>query len=106
MAPEIRTILAELRKGLEVIYGPRLVQMLLIGSHARGDAAPSSDIDVLIVLSGQVRPGEEIARTGAVTADISLQHDVVISCSFVSEERFQTGRSPFLLNARREGLAA
>ncbi|HLG16404.1 MAG TPA: nucleotidyltransferase domain-containing protein [Blastocatellia bacterium] len=33
--------------------------MILFGSQARGDAATGSDIDVLVVLRGEVRPGLE-----------------------------------------------
>lgn len=48
---------------------------MLFGSYARGDAEPGSDIDVLVVLHGDVNPGEEIARTGEMVADISLRYD-------------------------------
>jgi hypothetical protein len=37
-------------------------------------------------------------------ADLSLQHDVVISRAFVSNERFEREQTPFLLNVRREGV--
>jgi predicted nucleotidyltransferase len=99
-------ILGELGSRLRAIYGSRLVRMVLFGSQARGSADSESDIDVLVVLKGPVRPGAEISRTGTVTAALSLHHDVVISCTFVSEERFLTEQSPLLLNARREGVPA
>lgn len=99
-------ILGELGPRLRAIYGSRLVRMVLFGSQARGSADSESDIDVLVVLKGPVRPGAEISRTGTITAALSLHHDVVISCTFVSEERFLTEQSPLLLNARREGVPA
>ncbi len=43
---------------------------MLFGSQARGDKMPGSDIDVLVVLKGPVRPGEEIRRT--VNVDIAV----------------------------------
>ena len=98
-------ILAQLRAGLEALYGPRLVHLLLYGSQARGEATVESDIDVLVVLQGSVDPGTEIARAGSLTASLSLQYNVVISCAFVAEERFRSGRSPFLLNIHREGVS-
>ncbi len=98
------TILAELRRRFGVLYSTRLVEMMLFGSQARGDAEPGSDIDVLVVLRGKVSPCEEIARTIENVADVSLHHNEVISCVFVSEEQFERERSPLLLNLRREGV--
>ena len=104
MTRELRTILAQLRHRFEALYGERLVRMVLYGSQARADAEAGSDIDVLVVLAGPVNPGLEIARAGPATAELSLEHDVVISCTFVSAQRYSTERSPLLLNVRREGV--
>jgi predicted nucleotidyltransferase len=104
MDEKLKTILAELRRKFEAIYGERLVQMVLFGSRARGDAKPGSDIDVMVVLKGLVNPGYEISRVSQFTASLSLQYDIVISCIFISEERFYKEQSPLLLNVRREGV--
>jgi len=104
MENKLTAILPELRQHFETLYGDRLVHMLLFGSQARGDAETESDIDVLVVLQGPVDPGEEIARTGEVTALLSLKHDVVISRVFLSAEQFSSEQSPLLLNVRREGI--
>jgi predicted nucleotidyltransferase len=105
MKPDIQNILAELRHCFEAIYGDRMVNMLLFGSQARGDATAESDIDVMIVLKGPVKPGDEIARTGEISAEISLKYDVVISCIFMSAERYATGRNPLIINVHREGVS-
>ncbi|MBE9119156.1 nucleotidyltransferase domain-containing protein [Lusitaniella coriacea LEGE 07157] len=54
MNQKLKSILNQLRSHFEQIYGDRLVKMVLFGSQARGDARPDSDIDVLIVLKGEV----------------------------------------------------
>jgi predicted nucleotidyltransferase len=77
---------------------------MLFGSHARGDAEPGSDIDVLVVLEGPVRPGEEIRRSLNDVAELSLKNNVVFSCVFVSRHRFESELSPLLINVRREGV--
>lgn len=90
----LREILNELRGRLIEHYGDRLVDVVLFGSQARGDATPGSDIDVMVVLKGDVYPGEEIERTGDFVAALSLKYDVLISIVFRSEETFVTRKAP------------
>jgi len=78
--------------------------MVLFGSQARGDAEPGSDIDVLVVLSGEVRTGEEIERTADDVVGLALEHNVVIACVFMDEDRFTRRNGPLLRNVRREGV--
>ena len=104
MNTKVTTILAELRHRFEARYGERLIQLILFGSHARGDAEPGSDIDVLVVLKDPVRPGEEIDRTIDIVADLSLQHNEVVSCVFIGQDRFTHRQGPLLRNVRREGI--
>jgi len=102
---KLKNILMQLRSHFEQLYGDRLTQMVLYGSQARGDARPDSDIDILVVLKGQVNPGEEIKRTSHIRADLSLQNDEVISCLFMDEQRFTHYNGPLLRNIRKEGIA-
>ena len=104
MSRKVRGVLAELRRRLEELYGDRLVKLVLFGSQARRTASPDSDIDVLVVLRGAVEPSTEIHRASPVTAALSLEHDVVISCVYVSEERYRADNGPLLLNVRAEGV--
>ena len=97
-------ILSDLRQQLQAYYGTRLMNLVLYGSQARGDASFGSDIDVLVVLEGTVDPLLEISRAGEITAAISLKYDVVISCVYVSKERYTQEKSPLLLNIHQEGV--
>jgi uncharacterized protein len=104
MNEKLQTILAELRARLAAEYGDRLVEVILFGSQARGDATPESDIDVMVVLKGAVNPFAEIDRTSCLIAELSLQFDILISRTFLSEQEYREGQSSLLHNVRREGV--
>ena len=106
VSPGVKSILAELREQLDRLYGDRLERLVLFGSQARGDAEPDSDIDVLVVLRGEVSPGEEIERTSETRGAICLKHAAVISCVYVSADRYATAQDSLLRNVRREGIPA
>ncbi|MEI6209142.1 MAG: nucleotidyltransferase domain-containing protein [Desulfuromonadales bacterium] len=105
MLHNIGYILSELRNRLQSLYGDRLANVILYGSQARGEATEDSDIDVMVILKGDVSPSQEIARTIDDVADISLVNDVVLSCIFMPESRYEREQSPLLMNVRREGMA-
>ncbi len=104
MEERISAAIAELKQRLEVLYGDQLAYLVLFGSQARGDADEGSDVDLLVVLRGEVRPGEEISRTIDDVAELSLEYSVVLSCTFVSLDRYERYGASFLANVRREGL--
>ncbi len=101
---DLQPLLAQLKRGLRSLYQGRLAAVLLYGSQARGQATDDSDIDVLVVLRDAVDPGDEIARTSELVSRLSLQRDCLISCLYMSEERYQRGGGPFLRNIRREAV--
>jgi len=101
---ELQGILRNLHREFTRILGDQLVSVILYGSQARGQARSGSDIDVLVVVRDDSDYGDLIRRTSATVSALSLQHDVVISRTFVSRERFEREQTPFLLNVRREGV--
>ena len=102
----VRETIREFKQEIEKLYGPRLKDVILYGSWARGDATEASDIDLLIVLEGQVVPGQEIDRMIEIITDINLKHGELISVYPVSEENYYTIDSPLFINVRREGIPA
>ena len=105
LGAELKTILDELKQRLNDLYGERLAQLILYGSQARGDAEEGSDIDVLVVLRGDVNACKEISRTSDIVAGMSLENDTVISCVFMSEDFYLHRSPPLLINVRREGVS-
>lgn len=103
--PRLERILQELRHELEALYGERLKGMYLFGSYARGEAEPGSDIDVAVVLAGELDAYHETDVTLEVAAALSLAHDTVISLVFMDEDHYLHGRSVFLMNLWDEAQA-
>jgi len=102
---EIEPILKEFKQKIAELYGQRLKKIVLYGSYARGQANDEhSDIDLAVVLVGNVRPCKEIDRMIDIITDINLDYDILLSVYPVSENDYQSVNSPLLLNLRREGI--
>ncbi|KOR36480.1 MULTISPECIES: nucleotidyltransferase family protein [Planktothricoides] len=85
-------------------YSEQVVQIILYGSQARAEAKTDSDIDFLIVMKSDFNYADEIEKTSDFIQDLSLKYDTVISRAFVSDQRFNQEKSPFILNVQREGI--
>lgn len=106
MSDKIKKILRELKKGLVEIYGDQLKAVYLFGSFARGEGRlPDSDIDVMVVLKGEFNYWKTYERASNLIADLSLEHDVLISVKLASEARYAESQMPLYINVRREGVA-
>ena len=70
---KLEKIITEFRQALEKIYGDKLINLVLYGSQARGDATEDSDIDIMVILKSPVSPGDEIFRMGEVKNQINLK---------------------------------
>jgi predicted nucleotidyltransferase len=101
---ERERLLENLSVELAQVLGDKLEQILLYGSHARGEAHHRSDLDILIVIRGDFDYASLIRQTSELIARLSLENDVVISRAFTSQERLENERSPFTLNVQREGI--
>jgi len=100
----IEEVLREFKKEIRKLYGERLKKVILYGSWARGEATEESDIDLLVVLEGEVIPGREIDRMIDIITEMNLKYGVLISVHPVSEVDFHKLKSPLLINVRREGV--
>ncbi|MEW6400498.1 MAG: nucleotidyltransferase domain-containing protein [Chloroflexota bacterium] len=104
----IRKLMKELKDGLVRIYGDKLMGVYLYGSYARGDYRPGSDVDVMILLKNYRNYWNEQQRISRLASEVSLEHDVTVSCIFVKEAQWENARNerPLLYNIHKEGLPA
>lgn len=103
---DVRKLLDEVKQGLQRLYGNRLCGAYLFGSHARGEAGPESDVDVLIVLDEVRHYFGETERISKLISSVALAYDVSVSCVFLSAEEWTRGEGPFLLTVRDDAIAA
>ena len=76
----------EFKKDVKKLYGKRLKHIILYGSYARGSATEDSDIDLLVVLEGKVKLGEEIDRMIEIITEI-----IEIQCVNIGLSYFRGG---------------
>jgi predicted nucleotidyltransferase len=106
MPANIEQLLAKLKKGLTELYGQRLKSVYLFGSYARGDYNRNSDLDVMIVLDAYTSYWDELVRSAELASELSLEYDVTISRTIMTEDQWQKGDLPVLRNIRMEGIPA
>ncbi len=94
-------ILVRLKRELVALYGPRLKQVLLYGSRARGDFREDSDYDVLIVLEEPFHWWDEVKRLGDISWRITSDTGAVPSLKPVAPSELER-RTGFMHNVRRE----
>jgi predicted nucleotidyltransferase len=100
----ISPILQELRQSLMNFYGDRFSNLILFGSQARHESTADSDIDILLILKGEISPGDEILRLSVLKTDLNLKYNELISILPVSETDYKSRPTPLLENIRREGI--
>ncbi|MDB9494660.1 nucleotidyltransferase domain-containing protein [Spirulina major CS-329] len=100
----VTVITEQVRDFMARLYQERLAGVVLFGSQARGEAEPDSDIDLLIVLRGAFHYYEEVRRIGGFVSDLCLDHDVLVSCCFTTEEQWLHEDSAFYRNVHRDGV--
>jgi hypothetical protein len=92
----------------------RLRRLILYGSRARGDAAPESDLDIAVILTGRDQPMTDGRRPAPFSdpvwqaivnaaCDVSLSQGIYISPVVLTEDRLEE-ESAFVRTIRAEGV--
>ncbi|MBE9012403.1 nucleotidyltransferase domain-containing protein [Pseudanabaenaceae cyanobacterium LEGE 13415] len=102
--PKLRRVLHRLKQELTALYRDRLEALVLYGSFARCEQTDASDIDVLVVLKGEVSQVDEIWRMGEVGTKLLLEYDELVSVVPTSQAEFYNPNSPLLQTIHQEGI--
>ncbi len=103
LTPAVRAALSDTLSALPTLYGDRLRHVVLYGSQVRGEAHPESDVDVLVVLEGEVDYIAEVRRLLALKMDALARYEVLVSLKPVSLATFQNQGHPLMINVHQEG---
>ncbi|MCM1128183.1 MAG: nucleotidyltransferase domain-containing protein [Lachnoclostridium sp.] len=88
------------------VYGMDLKEIFLYGSYARGDFNKESDIDIAAIVKGnRTELQEKLKKVWDVSADVGLEHDVVVSPIVIPLDEFEEYKDklPYYMNILKEG---
>ncbi|GAG85554.1 unnamed protein product [marine sediment metagenome] len=98
-------LLKRVKSALSETFGRRLKGVVLYGSEARGESAPDSDIDFLVLLEGPLKePNDSWACINAVYP-LVLESGRPIHAEPVDAAEYEAGEFPLYENAKREGVS-
>jgi predicted nucleotidyltransferase len=97
-------ILQQIKSRLETAYGDRLRGVVLYGSEARGQSDPDSDIDVLVLLDGEVTTWKDIKASSEALYPLMLEIGRTIDAKPVDVAHYEKADAPLYINAQREGI--
>jgi len=100
------TLLDDCKRVLTAHYADRFCGLFLYGSMARNNADNSSDIDVLVLLSGPFDYFKELRKIIDLLYPIQLKSDRLISAKPAVEDEFNAGGMHFYRTIKHEGMAA
>lgn len=95
----------ELVKGILELMEERAVRIVLYGSVARGTSTEESDVDIALLIRGNLDKDME-DKLSDIVVDMNLKYDKVFSGIDIDYDKFQKWEKvmPFYQNVNREGI--
>lgn len=98
-------VLGELVEGILSILESQVIRIVLYGSVARGTNTAESDVDVALLLNGNLSRETE-DKLSDLIVDLNLKYDIVLSVIDIDYEMFKKWEkvTPFYKNVNEEGV--
>jgi len=104
MDERIKQLANRVKDHLIKIYGEKIKEVILYGSHVRGEATRDSDIDILVLVDESLNPFEVRKSLSDFLFDILLEEGELVSVVTLPEHFFENHNYPFMLNVKKEGI--
>ena len=97
--------LNELVEGILAIFNNQVMRIVLYGSYARGTNMSESDVDVALLLNGNLNGNTE-DKLSDLVVDLNLKYDRVLSVIDIDYAVFEKWEkvTPFYRNMNKEGI--
>lgn len=98
-------VLGELLEGILSILESQVIRIVLYGSVARGTNTAESDVDIALLLNGNLSRETE-DKLSDLIVDLNLKYDIVLSVIDIDYEMFKKWEkvTPFYKNVNEEGV--
>ena len=97
--------LNELVEGILSIFNTQVIRIVLYGSYARGTNTSESDVDIALLLNGNLNKSTE-DKLSDLIVDLNLKYDKVFSVIDIDYAVFKKWEkiTPFYKNVNKEGI--
>ena len=97
-------LVADLKTELRAAFEPLAVSLVLFGSVARGESAPGSDIDVLVITADQADAARAMEVADEAGQKFFRRYGMPLSVIVTAQDKLPAEPSAFLARARDEGI--
>lgn len=105
MLPIVKQIGEEFKSRLQQFYGDEFAELILFGSHARGDFYEESDIDFAIVLKNPTTTTtSEIFKLSDIGNELSLKYGQFITYIGMPEHKLKSSFLGLYREIRQYGV--
>ncbi len=100
-----REVAEAFARDVRKLLGDNVIEVILFGSVARGEASEESDVDILVIV--KKTPWDSQKKLADLVVDYLLKYSIYVSPKVLSVEEFEFMKginSAFYINVSREGV--